>query len=150
MPPWRGRATALGEIVEANIPGVKVLSRRPGLIQRAAGTARRKRTWDEAFLAGQAAVRAPYPVNGQDGHLLRGDGDDIYCETVLPSQRNRQRRKEAPARMDHEDGVSMNFQFLRYALPLIQGEVALPYETACPVCPPRQVAGGQGLSAYEV
>ncbi|MFQ3270033.1 MAG: hypothetical protein ACI9A1_000344, partial [Lentimonas sp.] len=30
------------------------------------------------------------------------------------------------------DGVSMNYNFYKYALPLIQGEVTVPYENGVP------------------
>mgnify|MGYP003650828127 FL=1 len=41
--------------------------------------------------------------------------------------------KKLPADWINEDGVSMNFQFLRYAQPLIQDEVEVPYENGLPV-----------------
>jgi len=37
-----------------------------------------------------------------------------------------------PREWINEDGVSMNFQFFRYALPLIQGEVVVPYDNGLP------------------
>jgi len=130
-----GAGDALGEIVEANIPGVKVRVARPGLIQRAAAHCASKTDVDEAFLAGQAAVRAA--VSGETDKmvtLLRGDGDHYTCETGLaPLSEIANGVKKLPREWINEDGVSMNFQFLRYALPLIQGEVALPYENGVPL-----------------
>ena len=41
--------------------------------------------------------------------------------------------KKLPREWINEDNVSMNFQFLRYAQPLIQGEVTLPHDTGLPV-----------------
>ena len=40
--------------------------------------------------------------------------------------------KKLPREWVNEDGISMNFQFHRYALPLIQGEVAVPFENGLP------------------
>jgi 6-phosphofructokinase 1 len=130
-----GAGDALGEIIEANIPGVKVRVARPGLIQRAAAHCASKTDVDEAFLAGQAAVRAA--VSGETDKmvtLLRGDGDHYTCETGLaPLSEIANGVKKLPREWINEDGVSMNFQFLRYALPLIQGEVTLPYENGVPL-----------------
>ena len=41
--------------------------------------------------------------------------------------------KKLPREWINEDGVSMNFQFLRYAQPLIQGEVTIPHDSGVPV-----------------
>ena len=41
--------------------------------------------------------------------------------------------KKLPREWINEDGVSMNFQFLRYAQPLIQGEVVVPHDNGVPV-----------------
>src|SRR5580704_8580035 len=68
-----GAGEALAEIVEAAIPSAKVRVARPGLFQRAAAHAASKTDVDEAFLAGQAAVRAA--VAGESDKmvtLLRG------------------------------------------------------------------------------
>ncbi len=130
-----GAGDVLGEIVEANIPGARVRVARPGLIQRAAAHSAAKTDADEAFLAGQAAVRAA--VAGETDKmvtLLRGDADHYTCETGLaPLGEVANGVKKLPREWINEDGVSMNFQFLRYAQPLIQGEVALPYDNGVPM-----------------
>ena len=41
--------------------------------------------------------------------------------------------KKLPEGWVNEDGVTMSYQFYKYALPLIQGEVAVPYENGVPV-----------------
>ena len=41
--------------------------------------------------------------------------------------------KKLPREWINEDGVSMNFQFLRYAQPLVQGEIQVPFENGAPV-----------------
>ena len=37
-----------------------------------------------------------------------------------------------PAAWINEDGVSLNYQFVRYATPLVQGELQVPYENGVP------------------
>jgi 6-phosphofructokinase 1 len=130
-----GAGDAVGEIIEANIPGIKVRVARPGMLQRAAAHAASKTDVDEAFLAGQAAVRAA--IAGETDKmvtLIRGDGDHYTCETGLaPLSEIANGVKKLPREWINEDNVSMNFQFLRYAQPLIQGEITLPYDTGVPV-----------------
>ena len=66
--------------------------------------------------------------------LLRGDTDQYTCETGLaPLSDIANGVKKLPREWINEDGVSMNFQFLRYAQPLIQGEVHVPFDNGLPV-----------------
>ncbi|MGA2015401.1 MAG: 6-phosphofructokinase [Opitutaceae bacterium] len=129
-----GAGEALGEIIEAGIPNAKVRVARPGLIQRAAAHASSKTDSDEAFLAGQAAVRAA--IAGETDKmvtLVRGETEHYTVETGLaPLAEIANGIKKLPREWINEDMVSMNFQFLRYAQPLIQGEVAVPYENGVP------------------
>ena len=126
-----GAGEALGEIIEGGIPNAKVRVARPGLIQRAAAHAASKTDSDEAFLAGQAAVRAA--IAGETDKmvtLVRGETEHYTVETGLaPLSEIANGTKKLPREWINEDLVSMNFQFLRYAQPLIQGEVTLPYDT---------------------
>jgi 6-phosphofructokinase 1 len=130
-----GAGEALAEIVEAGIPGVKVRVARPGLFQRAASHCAAKVDVDEAFMAGQAAVRAG--VAGETDKmvtLVRGETDHYTCETGLaPLSEIANGVKKLPREWINEDNVSMNFQFLRYAQPLIQGEVTLPHDAGVPI-----------------
>jgi ATP-dependent phosphofructokinase / diphosphate-dependent phosphofructokinase len=130
-----GAGEALAEIVEAGIPGSKVRVARPGLFQRAASHCASKVDVDEAFLAGQAAVRAG--VSGETDKmvtLVRGETDHYTCETGLaPLSEIANGVKKLPREWINEDNVSMNFQFLRYAQPLIQGEVVLPHDAGIPL-----------------
>jgi 6-phosphofructokinase 1 len=130
-----GAGEALAEIVEAAIPSVKVRVARPGLFQRAASHCAAKVDVDEAFLAGQAAVRAG--VAGETDKmvtLVRGETDHYTCETGLaPLSEIANGVKKLPREWINEDNISMNFQFLRYAQPLIQGEVTLPHDAGVPI-----------------
>ena len=66
--------------------------------------------------------------------LVRGDTDHYTCETGLaPLSEIANGVKKLPTEWINEDGVSMNFQFFRYALPLIQGEVPVPYDNGLPL-----------------
>ena len=65
--------------------------------------------------------------------LVRGDGDHYVCETGLTSLAELVGNvKKLPREWINEDGVSLNFQFHRYATPLIQGEVAVPFDNGLP------------------
>ncbi len=113
----------------------KVRTSKLGYTQRAAVHCASKTDSDEAYMAGQAAVKAA--IAGESDQmvtLVRGDGDHYTCETGLaPLSEIANGIKPLPPEWIHEDGVSMNFQFIRYALPLIQGEVPVPYENGLPV-----------------
>jgi 6-phosphofructokinase 1 len=113
---------------------VKARSVKLGMAQRAAVHCSSQTDNDEAYLAGQAAVQAAV-----DGHtdkmvtLLRGDGETYTCETGLADLSEIANGvKKLPVNWINEDGVSMNYNFYKYALPLIQGEVKVPYENGVP------------------
>jgi 6-phosphofructokinase 1 len=148
-----GAGEALSEIIETGIPSAKVRVARPGLIQRAAAHAASKTDVDEAFLAGQAAVRAA--IAGETDKmvtLVRGETEHYTVETGLaPLSEIANGTKKLPREWINEDMVSMNFQFLRYAQPLIQGEVTLPYDTGVPIYAKLdKVRVEKVLPAYEV
>ncbi len=125
----------LRELLDSNLPGVKTRVASLGIAQRAAAHCSSKTDNDEAFLAGQAAVKAA--INGETDKmvtLVRGDTEHYTCETGLtPLIEIANSVKKLPREWINEDGVSMNFQFLRYAQPLVQGEVAVPYDAGLPV-----------------
>ena len=129
-----GAGDYLAGLVDQGIPGVKSRVCRFGHAQRAAAINASKTDSDEAFMAGQAAVRAA--VAGETDKcviLVRGDTDQYSCETALvPLSEIANGVKALPKEWINEDGVSMNFQFSRYALPLIQGEVQVPFENGLP------------------
>jgi 6-phosphofructokinase 1 len=148
-----GAGDALAEIIGANVPGVKVRVAKPGLLQRCAAHAASKTDAEEAFMAGEAAVGAA--INGETDKmvtLLRGDKDVYSCETGLaPLSDVANSIKKLPREWINEDGTSMNFQFLRYAQPLIQGEITLPHDGGVPVFARlEKVRVDKVLPAYEV
>lgn len=123
----------LKDLVEGQV-GAKARVARLGVTQRAAAHLASKTDADEAFLVGQAAVKAA--VSGETDKLVtlvRGDGDNYTCETGLSALSDVVGNlKKLPKEWVNEDGVSLNFQFFRYATPLIQGEVTVPYENGLP------------------
>lgn len=129
-----GAGDYLKSLVEQHLPAVKARVARLGIAQRAAAHGGSKTDADEAFLAGQAAVKAA--INGETDMmvtLVRGDGDHYTCETGLaPLSDIANGVKKLPREWINEDGVSMNFQFLRYAQPLIQGETVVPFDNGLP------------------
>jgi 6-phosphofructokinase 1 len=129
-----GAGDYLAGLVEAGIPGVKARTAKLGIVQRAAALEASKTDSDEAYMAGTAAVQAA--VNGTTDKcviLLRGDSDQYSCETALVDLSEIANGvKKLPREWVNEDGISMNFQFHRYALPLIQGEVAVPFDGGLP------------------
>jgi 6-phosphofructokinase 1 len=129
-----GAAEYLQSLVEQNLPGIKARTVKLGMAQRAAVHAGSKTDSDEAFLAGQAAVKAA--IRGETDKmvtLLRGDQDHYTVETGLaPLSEIANGVKKLPREWINEDGISMNHQFLRYATPLIQGETPVHYENGLP------------------
>ncbi|MBI5382208.1 MAG: 6-phosphofructokinase [Opitutae bacterium] len=148
-----GAGSYLQGLVEQHLPGTKARLVTLGMAQRAAAHCSSKADNDEAFLAGQAAVKAA--IDGETDKmvtLVRGDTDHYTCETGLaPLAEIANGVKKLPKEWVNEDGVSMNFQFLRYAQPLIQGEVALPYENGLPTFAHLdKVRADKLLGPYEV
>ena len=148
-----GAGDALAEILGQAIPSVKIRVAKPGLLQRAAAHAASKTDVDEAYLTGQAAVEAA--INGETDKmvtLMRGDGEQYTSETGLaPLADVANSVKKLPREWINEDGMSMNFQFLRYAQPLIQGEITIPHDNGMPVFARlEKVRVEKVLPAYEV
>ena len=123
----------LQSTIEENL-GIKARSAKLGIGQRAAAHCSSQVDNDEAFLAGEAAVRAAVSgVTDKMVTLIRGDSEQYVCETGLASLEDIANGvKMLPEEWINEDGVSMNYQFFKYASPLIKGEVAVPYENGIP------------------
>ena len=129
-----GAGEYLRSLVEQHL-GVKARAAKLGIGQRAAAHCSSQTDNDEAFLAGRAAVRAAVADGVTDKMitLLRGNGDQYSSETGLADlDEVANGVKTVPAEWINEDGISLNFQFLKYAMPLIQGEVEIPYDNGIP------------------
>ena len=123
----------LQRTAEGNL-GIKARSAKLGIGQRAAAHCSSQTDNDEAFMAGETAVRVA--LSGETAKmvtLIRGDSDQYVCETGLtPLEDIANDVKILPQEWINEDGVSMNYQFFKYASPLIKGEVEVPYEYGVP------------------
>ena len=128
-----GAGDYLRSLIEESLQ-VKARSVTLGMAQRAAAHCSSQTDNNEAYLAGRAAVSAA--INGENDKmvtLLRSDGEHYKCETGLAELSEVANGvKKFPESWINEDGVSMNFNFYKYALPLIQGEVKVPYENGVP------------------
>lgn len=124
----------LENLVSTSLPGVKARSSKLGHIQRAASTVSSLADSNEAFLCGQEAVKAA--VEGQSGlmvALVRGDTEKYSCSTtMIPLSDVANVEKKFPELWLGEDKMSISYKFNKYILPLIQGEVQVPYENGLP------------------
>jgi ATP-dependent phosphofructokinase / diphosphate-dependent phosphofructokinase len=128
-----GAGDYLRDLVESNL-GIKARTAKFGISQRTAATHASKTDSDEAFLAGEAAVKAAIDgVTDKMVTLIRGEADQYVCETGLTDlEEVANGVKTLPGDWINEDGTSMSFQFVKYALPLIQGEIDVPFENGLP------------------
>lgn len=124
----------LQNLVNTSLPGIKARSCKFGHAQRAGAHCSSLTDSNEAFMCGQEAVKAA--VNGETGvmvALVRGDTDKYSCETMLVDLGEVANVvKEFPRNWIGEDNMSISYQFIRYILPLIQGEVQVPFENGLP------------------
>lgn len=129
-----GAGEYLRSLVEESLQ-IKARSVKLGMAQRAAVHCASEADNNEAYLAGEAAVQAA--VAGETDKmvtLLRAESDTYQCETGLaPLSEIANGVKKLPEGWINEDGVTMSYQFYKYALPLIQGEVQVPYENGVPI-----------------
>lgn len=129
-----GAGDYLKSLIDQHIDGIKTRSVRLGHAQRAAATNASQTDNNEAYQAGQAAVNAAISgVTDKMVTLIRGDSDQYTCETGLADLSEVANGvKHLPADWVNPDGVSLNHKFVKYATPLIQGEVVVPRENGVP------------------
>lgn len=129
-----GAGEYLCQLVETHLK-IKARSAKLGISQRAAAHCSSQKDNDEAYMIGQAAVKAA--VNGETDKmvtLMRVESGDSYaCETGLSDLHEVANAvKTVPLEWINEDQTSLNYQFHRYASPLIKGEVKVPFEEGLP------------------
>ena len=128
-----GAASVLGSIVKEQLK-VKVRPIELSLLQRCAAHLASKTDVDEAFLAGQLAVR--YALEGKSGYMVgfeRGEGADYVCNIkLLDVNEVANKEKKIPREWINEAGNGLNQPFIDYALPLIQGESRIAHENGLP------------------
>ena len=114
--------------------GVKVRSVELNVCQRCSSSMLSKTDQKEAIASGAYGVKAV--LNGASGKMVafeRLDGDDYQIDYVLKDVNvicNQE--KCVPATWITADGSDVTEDFIRYARPLIQGEVTVPTEDGVP------------------
>ena len=114
--------------------GVKVRSVELNVCQRCSSSMLSKTDQKEALASGAYGVKAA--LNGASGKMVafeRLDGDDYQIDYVLKDVNvicNQE--KCVPATWITADGSDVTEDFIRYARPLIQGEVTVPTEDGVP------------------
>ncbi|MBO4323727.1 MAG: 6-phosphofructokinase, partial [Clostridia bacterium] len=102
------------------------------ILQRCAAHCASETDAEEAFYAGQSAVK--FALNGENGKMVafKRTGDyKIECVAV-PLNEVANAEKKVPLSFIGKDGASMNEKFIDYALPLIKGENKVRYENGLP------------------
>ncbi|NCZ71780.1 MAG: 6-phosphofructokinase, partial [Actinobacteria bacterium] len=129
-----GAGEYLRTLVESRFDGVKARSSKLGITQRAASHNASKTDVDEAELCGGAAVKAA--LEGESGKMViltRSEKENYAVQTMLaPLDQIANGVKAFPEKWIGEDKMSIHPDFVRYALPLIQGELQLPYDQGLP------------------
>ena len=128
-----GVAATLSNIIKAET-GSKVRAVELSLMQRCAAHSASKTDIEETFEAGKQAVRAA--VNGETDKMVcyaRKPGDKYVCEyKLLPLELAANTEKTVPAEWIINNGTGISDEFVRYALPLIQGEPEMKKEDGLP------------------
>ena len=129
-----GLATMLAEVLKERT-GAKVRGIELSLLQRCGAHLASKTDIDEAFGAGQEAVKQA--VSGTTGKMVAFEREYIdgkyHCKMVLlPLASVANFEKKVPVEWINEDGNGLKHEFIDYVLPLIQGEPELPLEHSLP------------------
>ncbi len=114
--------------------GVKTRAIELSLMQRCAAHCASKTDIEETFEAGKVAVRAA--VSGETDKMVcyaRAKGDKYVCEyELLPLELAANTEKTVPKEWIINDGTGVSDEFVKYALPLIQGDPECPKEDGLP------------------
>lgn len=128
-----GVAANLANILKEKT-GVKTRAIELSLMQRCAAHCASKTDIEETFAAGKAAVKAA--VNGETDKMVcyaRKAGDKYECEyKLLPLELAANTEKTVPLEWITNDGTGISDEFVKYALPLIQGDPECPKEDGLP------------------
>ena len=114
--------------------GLKVRPVELSLMQRCAAHCASKTDIEETFEAGRQAVKAA--INGETDKMVcyaRKPGDKYECEyKLLPLELAANTEKTVPKEWIINNGTGISDEFIKYALPLIQGETDLIKEDGLP------------------
>lgn len=130
-----GLAVKLGDVVKNAIPGVKVRPIELSLLQRCAEHCASQTDSDESFMAGQTAVNEAIrgTTDKMVGFKCTRDENGYRCEAdLLDLSRVANFEKKVPVEWINERGNNVSDEFVKYALPLIQGEIQMKKENSLP------------------
>ncbi len=128
-----GVAATLANLIKEET-GIKTRGIELSLMQRCAAHCASKTDIEETFEAGKQAVKAA--VNGETDKMVcyeRKAGDKYVCEyKLLPLELAANTEKTVPKEWIINDGTGISDEFIKYALPLIQGEPEMLKEDGLP------------------
>ena len=128
-----GVAAQLASLIKAKT-GYKTRGIELSLMQRCASHCASKTDVEETFGAGRAAVKAA--VAGETDKMVcyaRKEGDKYQCEyKLLPLELSANTERTVPLEWITNNGTGISEEFVKYALPLIQGEVDMKKEDGLP------------------
>ena len=129
-----GLASLLADIIKQHT-GAKVRGIELSLLQRCGAHLASETDIEEAFGAGQEAVKQA--VSGTTGKMVAFERENIdgkyHCKMVLlPLSSVANYEKKVPLEWINADGNGLKHEFIDYVLPLIQGEPKLPKEDSLP------------------
>lgn len=128
-----GVAAQLASLIKAKT-GYKTRGIELSLMQRCASHCASKTDVEETFGAGRAAVKAA--VAGETDKMVcyaRKEGDKYQCEyKLLPLELAANTERTVPLEWITNNGTGISEEFVKYALPLIQGEVDMKKEDGLP------------------
>lgn len=128
-----GLASVLTNMIKNRI-NTKIRGIEFSLLQRCASHCGSLTDVNEAYLAGQMAVR--YAAEGKTDYMVgfeRAEGSDYKCNIKLINLSEvANTEKTVPRQWINEAGNGLNEEFVKYALPLIQGVSAPPLENGLP------------------
>ncbi len=129
-----GLATQLANGIKQRT-GAKVRGIELSLLQRCGAHIASETDVKEAYMAGEAAVKAA--IAGETGKMVAFErkevGGEYVCETkLLPLNAVANYEKKVPLEWITPDGCFVTEEFFRYALPLIQGEPERVTEQSLP------------------
>ncbi len=128
-----GLAATLANLAK-EATGVKVRAVELSLMQRCAAHCASKTDIEETFEAGRQAVKAA--VNGETDKMVcyaRKAGEKYECEyKLMPLELAANTEKTVPKEWIINNGTGVSEEFVKYALPLIQGETEMQKEDGLP------------------
>ncbi|MFZ5990109.1 MAG: 6-phosphofructokinase [Bacillota bacterium] len=128
-----GLASTLANIVKQKT-GSKVRGIEFSLLQRCAAHVGSLTDVNEAYMAGQMAVK--YAVEGKTDYMVafeRAEGPEYKCNIKLINLTEvANTEKKIPREWINKEGNGLTEDFIKYALPLIQGESKPPLEDGLP------------------